>query len=271
MLRIVARLSAIAVPTSRKSPRIETMSALSTATSAPVPMAMPTSAAASAGASFYAVANHCYALALGAQALDFGRFAAGQHFSEHIFDADLICNRASGGFVVAGYHPDLDAQTVEFGDCISAGFFYGVGRAEQHDKPAVDGDKHKCPARRRKPQCVGLCGGRVNPAFPHELERARKYLAAGNSRLYAPTGKGFEIFGGDKLKPALLGGVHYGARYRMLGAALGRCGKRKQFIFALVAIYSDVGQARFALGDGAGFVQHNGADRVEGLKRFATF
>ena len=52
MFRIVARLSTIAVPTPLRSPGIKDTSAASMATSVPVPMAMPTSACASAGASF---------------------------------------------------------------------------------------------------------------------------------------------------------------------------------------------------------------------------
>ena len=51
MVRIVARLRAIAAATLRGSPRIRVMSDASIATSAPVPIAMPTSAWARAGAS----------------------------------------------------------------------------------------------------------------------------------------------------------------------------------------------------------------------------
>ena len=51
MLRIVARLSASAETTPRRSPEISVTSAASIATSVPVPIAMPTSAWASAGAS----------------------------------------------------------------------------------------------------------------------------------------------------------------------------------------------------------------------------
>ena len=52
MLRITALLRLIAVTTSNKSFFISTTSALSIATSVPAPMAIPTSALASAGASF---------------------------------------------------------------------------------------------------------------------------------------------------------------------------------------------------------------------------
>ena len=51
MLRIVARLSSMAVGTSERSERISTTSAELMATSVPAPMAIPTSARASAGAS----------------------------------------------------------------------------------------------------------------------------------------------------------------------------------------------------------------------------
>ena len=51
MLRMVARDRAIAVTTPARDPEMKAMSAASIATSVPVPMARPTSAAARAGAS----------------------------------------------------------------------------------------------------------------------------------------------------------------------------------------------------------------------------
>ena len=51
MIWMVRRLSAMAVTTPCRSPDMSVMSAASMATSVPVPMAMPTSACASAGAS----------------------------------------------------------------------------------------------------------------------------------------------------------------------------------------------------------------------------
>ena len=52
MSRMVARLSSMAVATSAGSERMSTTSAEPMATSVPAPIAMPTSARASAGASF---------------------------------------------------------------------------------------------------------------------------------------------------------------------------------------------------------------------------
>jgi hypothetical protein len=70
-----------------KSPLTKVMPALSTATSAPVPMAMPTSAAGKSRRVIDAVAGHRDFCALGAQLVDQLQLGVGQHVGAHLVDA----------------------------------------------------------------------------------------------------------------------------------------------------------------------------------------
>src|SRR5882672_1039589 len=108
ILLMTAADSARALTMPPRSPLSSVMPALSIATSEPVPMAMPTSAAASAGASFTpspaiattrpsAQARHHFALAVGQDVgLDLG-------------DAEAARDGERGGAVVAGKHDDVQA------------------------------------------------------------------------------------------------------------------------------------------------------------------
>ena len=83
------------------------------ATSAPVPMAMPTSALASAGASLMPspamATTAALALQLGDQVELLLRAQAGTDF----VDAELSGHRLGGGRVVAGGHDDLQSERVK--------------------------------------------------------------------------------------------------------------------------------------------------------------
>ena len=87
--------------------------ALSIATSVPVPMAMPTSAWASAGASLMPSPAIATIRALGLQAPDHLVLVLGQHLGVDLVDADLPGHRLGGGAVVAGQHDDAQALGVQ--------------------------------------------------------------------------------------------------------------------------------------------------------------
>ena len=72
------------------------MSAASIATSVPVPMAIPTSAWASAGASLMPSPTMPTRAALGLQAADLAGLVLGQHLGQHPADADLAGDRRGG-------------------------------------------------------------------------------------------------------------------------------------------------------------------------------
>src|SRR3974390_1946559 len=97
MLRMVARLRRRARTMPCKSPLISVTAALSMATSAPVPIAMPTCACASAGAS------------LMLKRLDRACLLIGQHLGDHLVDAELAADRLGGHAAVAGQHHNADS------------------------------------------------------------------------------------------------------------------------------------------------------------------
>ena len=67
------------------------------ATSVPVPMAMPRSAWASAGASLMPSPTIATTLPCGLELADLADFLLGQHLGEHVVDADLAGDRLGGG------------------------------------------------------------------------------------------------------------------------------------------------------------------------------
>src|SRR5581483_1476994 len=108
MLRIVAcdRRRARTIPF--RSPFNRATPALSIATSVPVPIAMPTSALASAGASFtpspaIATTRPC------ARRRDDFALSLRQHVGLDLVDAELLRHRLRGDAIVAGEHDQADA------------------------------------------------------------------------------------------------------------------------------------------------------------------
>ena len=89
MLRIVARDSDRGDHDPRRSPEISVTSDASMATSVPVPIAMPTSAWARAGASLIPSPTMPTQLAFVLQPAHLERLVLGQHLGEHAVDADL--------------------------------------------------------------------------------------------------------------------------------------------------------------------------------------
>ena len=80
------------------------------ATSVPVPMAIPTSACASAGASLIPSPTIATCLPAACSLRHLGHFFLRQHFREHAFDSHLPRDAFGGAAIVAGDHPDLDAH-----------------------------------------------------------------------------------------------------------------------------------------------------------------
>src|SRR5579885_1874878 len=107
ILPIAAAESLRARTMPERSPFKSVMPALSIATSVPVPMAMPTSEAASAGASF----TPSPAIATtrpSAEFLDDLAFLLRQYLGFDLLNAEPVCDRLGGGTVVAGQHDDAD-------------------------------------------------------------------------------------------------------------------------------------------------------------------
>ncbi len=117
MLRMVARDNTIARSMPRRSPLTSVMPALSIATSVPVPISMPTSDWASAGASIDAVTRHRHRAPVGLQALHLtGRIAVlkGRMNADLHMDNDLKNTGKGNLFVIFG-EPDIDILPAEDG------------------------------------------------------------------------------------------------------------------------------------------------------------
>ena len=114
----VRRESSIAVATPRGSPPTSVTSEASRATSAPVPMAMPTSARARAGASLTAVADHRHSQAAGLDRGDRVGLAGRQDLGQHAFGGDAHGggHRHGRPRLVARHEPDLDPGRLQFAD-----------------------------------------------------------------------------------------------------------------------------------------------------------
>ena len=103
-MRMVRRLMAMVRGMPVRLPLDRITSAVSMATSVPVPMAMPTSAWARAGASLMPSPTMPTFLPFFLDLLDLGGFLFRPHFGEDLVDAHLFGNGAGGLGIVAGEH-----------------------------------------------------------------------------------------------------------------------------------------------------------------------
>ncbi len=114
------------------------------ATSVPVPMAMPTSAWARAGASLMPSPTMPTAerplLAL--QRLDLGGLFAGQHLGHDPADAHLPADRLCGALVVAGDHHHLQAQRLHLADRLGRAVLDRVGHGDDARRLPVHRHQH---------------------------------------------------------------------------------------------------------------------------------
>src|SRR5712691_1306366 len=95
------------------SERISTTFAVSTATSVPAPIAIPTSAWARAGASLTPSPTIATLRPLRLQLGDLRRLVPREHLGDHLVDSDLAGDARSGRAVVAGEHHQAHAELLE--------------------------------------------------------------------------------------------------------------------------------------------------------------
>ena len=156
ILRMVARASFRARTTPEMSPLSSVMPALSSATSAPVPMAMPTSAAASAGASFTPSPAMATLAPLPRSSSTSACLAPGVMSARISSMPRLLRDRLRRHGVVAGRHDDLQPAFPQRADRIGCVGLDRVGHRDDAGRPAVDGDEHRGASVR--PQLVGAAG-----------------------------------------------------------------------------------------------------------------
>ena len=139
---MVARASLTARTTPRRSPLSRVNPALSMATSAPVPMAMPTSARARAGASLMPSPAIATTSPLPLQVLDDVELVLRPQAGSHLVDAEPRGDRLGGGLVVAGGHDDLQPERMKLGDGLGGGGLDRIGDRHQAGKLAVGAEEH---------------------------------------------------------------------------------------------------------------------------------
>ena len=113
---MVARLISMAVTTPIRLPLISVTSLASMATSVPVPMAKPTSAWASAGASLTPSPTMPTRLPSSWSFCTSCALSSGSTSAKHALDANLARDGAAGALVVAGQHDNFDAELLQRGD-----------------------------------------------------------------------------------------------------------------------------------------------------------
>lgn len=113
---------------------------ISIATSVPVPIAIPTSAAARGRGVVDAVADHRDPLALRLQLPDLAGLALGQHLSRHVRDAGLPGDHGGGVGVVAGEHVHFQAEPLQSRDCRCRSGLNGVSDGKHASGSTIDRD-----------------------------------------------------------------------------------------------------------------------------------
>ena len=121
------------------------MSAVSSAASLPIaPITMPTSAAASAGASLTPSPTMAIGAVRVAEILDGGHLVGRQLTRTHVIDAELRAGRARGRVVIAGEHRDArDALRAQIGHHLRRACLRPIADAEHADRHAVAGHDHR--------------------------------------------------------------------------------------------------------------------------------
>ena len=191
MVVTVRRDSAIAETMPRRSPPTRVMSEAAIATSAPVPMAMPTSAAASAAASLMpspAMATTCPCCLQLADLRGLLGAAAPRRARGRCRPAAAIGVR--GGGVVAGEHPHLEAERLQLGDRLGGFGLDGVGD-DDHGRPAAPSTATNigvAPGRRPRSAATGQRGD-VHAARRPSARRCRP-ARAGRRRRRRCRGRG---------------------------------------------------------------------------------
>src|SRR5262249_51363945 len=220
-----------AVATSRGSERMRTTSAVSIATSVPAPIAIPTSAWASAGASLIpspTIATRRPSL----QLLHFLRLVLRQHLGDHLVAPELGGDPFGGLAVVAGEHHRPDPDLLQRRDRRRRGLARRVRDRNDADRAAVADDVHDrpalageflCPLRESVQTCVlALEQARVADREPVTLD--------GRDR--AVPGDRLEGLRTRRLEAALVRGAHDRRGERMLALAFHRRGEPQQFVLA---------------------------------------
>jgi hypothetical protein len=167
------------------------MSAASTATSDPVPMAKLTSAAAG-GRVVDAVADHAGHLASRRRLAHSRGLVGRQHIGAKIIDADLGCDGGRYLAVVAGQHQHIDTRGLRACNRLRRSRSHVIGQRDRSDDPAVGCDPDQCVADAVQSPRVR----RRDAVFGQEAERPRDHDDLTPGDVDVPSGS----LAGDRLE-----------------------------------------------------------------------
>ena len=242
------------------------------ATSVPVPIARPTSAAASAGASLTpspAIATTRPSLA---EPLDDVALVVGQHLGLDPVDAEAAGDGLGGDPVVAGEHDDLDAVGAQRLERRGGGLLDGVGDGDDPGDLVVDADEDDGGAVGAEPVGLGASAALVSTPWPARNSalpsRTRRPSTRPDDAL---AGRGVEVGdvrdrSGRRRSAASTTAAPSGcSEARSTPAASRRSSSRSN-----PAAGTIVGDRRLALGEGAGLVDDEGVDLLHQLERLGV-
>ena len=126
----------------RRSPFTSVTPALSIATSVPVPMAIPTCACASAGASLIPSPAMATKRPSPCKPLHDAGLVLRQNFGDHFVNLKFSGDGLGGRAAVAGQHHDADAVRVQLANRFGGGLLDGIGDGEQSRDFVLDDHEH---------------------------------------------------------------------------------------------------------------------------------
>ena len=217
-----------------------------------------------------AVADHRDHVPVGLEGGDPGGLVGREDLGDDVVDADLSGDGVRGGGVVAGHHPDLQAEGLQLGDGLGGVGLDGVGDGHQAGQGAVDGDVHRGAAGRRRP--AGLAGqrGGVDPRAAMCAWLPTAMLVDAIVALMPCPGWAAKSVAGCKVRPRVAGGGHDGLPDRVLASDLGGGHQGQQLVGVVTGQRRDVLEGGSAVGDGAGLVQDDRCQLACGLQRLAV-
>ena len=213
-----------------------------------------------------AVADHADAAPIGLEnAHDLG-LVAGEHFGAHLVDAHLASNSGSRLPAITRYHGHPQAGALEVGDVSGAGRARHVGQTDEPGQPAVHDHPHRSLTGVGQ-RCRSLLGKFDFSVVGHHLPVAHHHPMVAYASAGAVAGHGQEVGHLFQLRLILHGFLNNGPGERMLGALLHGRGQREERGCGPAVERNDVGDGRFAPGDGAGLVED---DSIETVRLFQS-
>ena len=179
-----------------------------------------------------AVADHRHLAALVLELFDSGRLVLGQHFGDHVLDADLGGDPLRGGVAVAGQHHRAHSQLAQGCDGGLGGVARGVGDRDDPGRGAVERDLNGGAALSGQ-RCCAL--GEAVEADVLALQQPRvadgePVTLDGGDR--AEAGDRLEVVDPRELEVALAGGVDDRLSEWVLAVALGGGDEPQQLVLA---------------------------------------